>query len=107
MLQHKDRIILSEIKDFFTSSEKAMETIFGFVSSLTFSDKRYGFSEACNFKYTNYTKFVLLLLFPFFEVKTSWHYAESALYHFLCCGKDVFYRLMSDPRIDWRKLATV
>jgi hypothetical protein len=48
---HNDKIILSEIKHFFTSSEKAMETIFGFVSSLTFSDKKYSFSEACNLKY--------------------------------------------------------
>ena len=105
MLQHKDRVILSEIKDFFTSSEKAMETIFSFISSLTFSDKRYGFSEASNLKYTNHTKFVLLLLFPFFEVKTSWHYTNSVLYRFLSCGKDVFYRLMNDPHIDWRNLS--
>jgi hypothetical protein len=105
MLQHKDRIILSEIKDFFTSSEKAMETIFSFISSLTFSDKRYGFSQACNLKYTNHTKFALLMLFPFFEVKTSWHYADSTLYRFLSCGKDVFYRLMNDAGIDWRNLA--
>ncbi len=105
MLQHKDRIILSEIKDFFTASEKAMETIFSFISSLTFSDKRYGFSEASNLKYTNYTKFVLLLLFPFFEVKTSWHYTNSVLYRFLSCGKDVFYRLMNDSHIDWRNLS--
>jgi hypothetical protein len=66
MLQHKDKIILSEIKGFFTSSEKAMETIFSFISSLTFLDKKYGFSEADNLKYTNYTKLVLLILFPFF-----------------------------------------
>ena len=46
MLQHKDKIILSEIKGFFTSSEKAMETIFSFISSLIFLDKKYGFSEA-------------------------------------------------------------
>ena len=105
MLQHKDRIILSEIKDFFTSSEKAMETIFNFISSLTFSDKRYGFSKACNLKYANHTKFALLMLFPFFEVKTSWHYADSTLYRFLSCGKDVFYRLMNDGRIDWRNLS--
>ncbi len=105
MLQHKDKIILSEIKGFFTSSEKAMETIFSFISSLTFLDKKYGFSEADNLKYTNYTKLVLLILFPFFEVKSAWHYADSPLYRFLSCGKDVFYRLMNDARIDWRNLS--
>ena len=45
------------------------------------------------------------MLFPFFEVKTSWHYADSTLYRFLSCGKDVFYRLMNDGRIDWRNLS--
>ncbi len=40
MLPHKDRTLLSEIKDFFASSEKAMETFFGFIISLTFSDKK-------------------------------------------------------------------
>lgn len=105
MLQHKNKIILSEIKGFFTSSEKAMETIFSFISSLTFLDKKYGFSKADNLKYTNYTKLVLLMLFPFFEVKSAWHYADSPLYRFLSCGKDVFYRLMNDARIDWRNLS--
>lgn len=46
MLRHKDTIILSEINGFFTSSEKAMETIFSFIRSLTFSDKKFGFSQA-------------------------------------------------------------
>jgi len=105
MLRHKDTIILSEINSFFTSSEKAMETIFSFIRSLTFSDKRFGFPQSNNLQYSNHNKFVLLLLFPFFEIKTSWHYADSPLYRFLSCGKDVFYRLMNDASINWRNLA--
>jgi len=105
MLRHKDTIILSEINSFFTSSEKAMEAILGLIRSLTFSDKRLGFPQANNLKYSNHSKLVLLLLFPFFEIKTSWHYADSALYRFLSCGKDIFYRLMNDASIDWRNLA--
>lgn len=105
MLQHKDTKILSEINSFFTSREKAMKTIFGFIRSLTFSDKKFGFSSANNLKFSNHSKLVLLLLFPFFEIKTTWHYADSALYRFLSCGKDVFYRLMNDSSIDWRSLA--
>jgi len=104
MLRHKYTIILSEINSFFTSSEKAMETIFSFIRSLKFSDKRYGFTQATNLKYSNHSKLALLLLFPFFEIKTSWHYAGSALYRFISCGKDVFYRLLTDARIDWRNL---
>ncbi len=105
MLRHKDTIILSEINSFFTSSEKAMETIFSFMRSLTFSDKKHGFSGANNLKFSNHNKLSLLLLFPFFEIKTSWHYADSALYRFISCGKDVFYRLMNDSSIDWRNLS--
>jgi hypothetical protein len=105
MLRHKDTIILSEINSFFTSSEKAMETIFSFMCSLTFSDKKLGFSGANNLKFSNHNKLALLLLFPFFEIKTSWNYADSALYRFLSCGKDVFYRLMNDSSIDWRSLS--
>lgn len=105
MLRHKDTIILSEINSFFTSSEKAMETIFSFMRSLTFSDKKLGFSMSNNFRYSNHNKLLLLLLFPFFEIKNSWHYSDSALYRFLSCGKDVFYRLMNDSFIDWRSLS--
>ena len=105
MLRHKDTIILSEINSFFTSSEKAMETIFSFIGSLTFSDKKLSFSQANNLKFSNHNKLVLLLLFPFFEIKSSWHYADSALYRFVSCGKDVFYRLMNDSSIDWRNLS--
>ena len=105
MLRHKDTIILSEINSFFTSSEKAMETIFSFIRSLTFSDKKFGFPQVNNLKFSNHNKFVLLLLFPFFEIKSSWHYADSALYGFLSCGKDIFYRLMNNSSIDWRNLS--
>ena len=105
MLRHKDTIILSEINSFFTSSEKAIETIFSFMRSLTFSDKKLGFSMSNNFRYSNNNKLLLLLLFPFYEIKSTWHYADSALYRFLSCGKDVFYRLMNDSLIDWRSLS--
>jgi len=105
MLRHKDTKVLSEINSFFTSSEKAMETIFSTLKSLTLFNTRFGFSQANNLKYSNENKILLLLLFPFFEIKTSWHYADSALFRFLSCGKDIFYRLMNDSSIDWRNLA--
>lgn len=105
MLRNKGRINFSEIKDFFTSSEKAMETIFSFISSLTFSDKQFGFSQSSNLKYGNYSKLVLLLLFPIFEIRSSWDYSTSALYRVLSCSKDVFYRLLKDSQIDWRGLS--
>lgn len=78
MLRHKDTVILSEIKDFFTTSEKAIETILSFMSSLTFSDKQVGFPQAVNLRYNNYSKLVLLLLFPFFDIQDASHYCELA-----------------------------
>ena len=82
-----------------------MVTIFSFICSLTFSDKKLGFLQANNLRYSNHDKLVLLLLFPFFEIKTSWHYADSALYRFFSWGKDIFYRFMNDASINWRNLA--
>lgn len=105
MLRYKDTVILSEIKDFFTTSEKAIETILSFMSSLTFSDKQFGFSQAVNLRYQNYSKFVLLILFPFFDIQDASHYYESALFKYIRCGKDIFYRFINDSMIDWRKFA--
>ena len=42
MLRHKGTSIVSEIKDFFTSSEKTINTIFQILSSLTLSEKWLG-----------------------------------------------------------------
>jgi hypothetical protein len=105
MLRHKDTVILSEIKDFFTTSEKAIETILSFMSSLTFSDKQLGLTPTANLHYNNYSKFVLLLLFPFFDIQDASHYIDSALFKYISCGKDIFYRFINNSMIDWRKFA--
>ena len=105
MLRHKDTVILSEIKDFFTTSEKAIETILSFMSSLTFSDKQLGLTPTSNLHYNNYSKFVLLLLFPFFDIQDASHYLDSALFKYISCGKDIFYRFINNSMIDWRKFA--
>ena len=103
MLQHKDTTIVSEIKGFFTSSEKVVSVILDILSSLKFLDKNFGFSTACNLQFRSRVKLILLLVFPFFQVNAPWSYASSGLYKILSCGKDVFYRLLSDSNIDWRR----
>jgi hypothetical protein len=105
MLQNKSTTIVSDVKDFFTSSEKAIHTILTILSSLTLSEKRLGFESKNNNAYKNINKLFLLLLFPFFEVKDAWHYNKSSLFPVLRCGKDVFYRLLNESTINWRKLA--
>lgn len=105
MLQDKSITIVSEVKDFFTSSEKALHTILELLSSLTLSEKRLGIESKCNNVYQNINKLLLVVLFPFFEVKDAWGYSQSGLYPALRCGRDVFYRLMNDFTIPWRKVS--
>lgn len=105
MLQNKCTTIVSEVKGFFTSSEKAINTILTVLSSLTLSEKQFGIESKCNNGFKNINKLLLLVLFPFFDVKGSWRYGQSCLFPVLSCGKDVFYRLMNDFSIPWRKIS--
>lgn len=56
----------------------------------------------CKFTFVQLVK--LLVLFPFFSVKTAADYADSALGKLFSCKKDSFYCLMDDGRIDWRRI---
>ncbi len=105
MLLNKDTTILSEINDFFTTSEKAITSIFSVLESMHVSEKLFFKNDACNVKYRNVDKLTLLLLFPFFDIKDASHFSGSALYKLISCGKDVFYRMLNDSSIDWRTLA--
>jgi hypothetical protein len=99
MLQNKSTTIISEVKDFFTSSEKAINTILTVLSSLTLSEKQIGLLSKCNNEYRNINKFLLIILFPFFDIQDVWHYKNSSLYATFGWGKDVFYRLLNDSSI--------
>lgn len=105
MLQNKSTTIVSEVKDFFTSSEKAINAILTILSSLTISEKQFGIESKSNNAYKNINKLLLVVLFPFFDINDSWHYGRSSLFPILKCGKDVFYRLMNDCSIPWRKVS--
>ncbi|GHT88750.1 hypothetical protein FACS189474_4550 [Bacteroidia bacterium] len=104
MLRDKDTKIISEIKDFFTTSEKAVEAIIQIASSLTIRKNLFQRQDKNNTCYSNTTKLLLLLLFPFFEIKDSWHYSTSVLHTFVGCGKDVFYRMLNDYQLAWRQI---
>jgi hypothetical protein len=104
MLRNKDTTILSEIKDFFTTREKAIETLFSVMSSLTISGRLFQEQDKNNSRYSGLSKLVLLLLFPFFEIIDVNRYADSALTRFVGCGKDVFYRFLNTSSFSWRQL---
>ncbi|KAA6332132.1 hypothetical protein EZS27_019320 [termite gut metagenome] len=101
MLRYQDTRIISEIKDFFTTSAKAIETLIQIESSLTIRKNLFQSQDKSNTCYSRTTKLLLLLLFPFFEVKDSWHYPSTILHQFVGCGKDVFYRMLNDFHIAW------
>jgi hypothetical protein len=58
-----------------------------------------------NTQYLNYQRFILLILYPFFEIKDSSHFSQSSLYQMFNCSKDVFYRFLNMEKIDWRNIA--
>ena len=104
MLPNKDTTILSEINDFFTSSEKAIYTIFRIIGSLKLSTTKLLPKQNNNAVYKSTDKLLLLLLFPLFKIKNAYQYKESGLFSILSCGKDVFYRLLNNTHINWRFL---
>ena len=104
MLQYEDKTILSEIKDFFTTSEKAIFSTLDLLNHLRLSEKQLKIVSAPNNQVSNLSKLYLLILFPFFGIKDNYSYAETGLYQIYNKGKDIFYRFMSNPQINWREI---
>ena len=78
MLPSKGTTILSEINDFCTSSEKAIETVFNTLRSLKLSKSQFFIKEKQNNVYKNTDKLLLMLLFPLFKIKSSYDYQTSS-----------------------------
>jgi len=64
MLQNKDTIIVSELKDFFTSNEKAINSIFTLLSSLKLSEKYLGIESKNN----NEVRDINKLFLPYYTI---------------------------------------
>lgn len=105
MLQHKSTTIISELQKYFSSSEKTIQTLFTELRSLKISDRQFQCIDKINSKHAGFQKFILLILFPLFEIKDISHYKQSSLYQIYKCGKDTFYRFLNNPLFDWRKFA--
>ena len=102
MLQHKNTTVLREIKDFFTTSEKASTTILNLVSSLKLSSRKLGIVEVVQKVYSSSDVTILLLLFPFMQINNVSNYSNHAVKNLMKAGKDLFYRLKNNPLINWR-----
>lgn len=103
---NKNRQIISELKDFFkhNDSSKAVNAVSNVMDKLVIQAKTVGPVKNPNCKFTFVQLVKLLVLFPFFSVKTVADYADSALGKLFSCKKDSFYCLMDDGRIDWRRI---
>jgi len=105
MRQHKSTTFISELQKYFSSDEKTIQTLFTELCSLKFLHKLFQAFDKSNTQYLSYQRFVMLILFPLFNVKDVSDFSQSTLYQMLNCGKDTFYRFLNDTNISWRKIA--
>lgn len=104
MLRNKGTTIISDLSDFFTSSEKAIGAILSTYGAIRVCAIESHLDDKCNNMYKNINKLFLLLLFPFFDVANPSRHKQGVLYPAMRCGKDAFYRLMNNSLIDWRRI---
>ena len=101
-----NRQIISELQSFFkyNDTSKAIKSITTVMDSLTIQSKVVGPVKNPNCKFTFVQVVKLLILFPFFSVRSAADYSNSGLCKLFSCKKDMFYRLMDNGRMDWRRL---
>lgn len=104
---YKDTTFLSEISSFFKKNDvnNAMFTIMNVIKGLKMSEKvLFGTKSSCNTVYSLLQVFQMLLMFPCFMIRNPFKFESSALSSLIGCKKDVFYRFMESPNLDWRKV---
>lgn len=104
MLRDKGTKNLSELKNFFTTDEKAFFAIYNTLRSLKIDFKRFGFKKANNEKISAKMKLFLLIFFPFFSINNPANYCKSNICKLFSFQKDIFYRLLKNQNILWREL---
>ena len=62
------------------------------------------FEKKPNCKFTCAQVIQMMILFTFFSVKNVANYIGSSLQPLFDCHKDIFYRVLSNERIDWRHI---
>jgi len=105
MLRYKSTTIISDIRIFFTSEEKAFNALVMLLDYLmpVFSNI-FNPMDKVNSLYRGVDKMLMLLLFPFFKVSHTANYQKYISPKLFNGGKDLFYRMLNDPNIPWRKL---
>lgn len=107
MSMHKITPFLSDIKIFFKKNDMtgAMQTISSILSDVRMTEKAtLAVVSKVNCVYRLLSVFQLLLLFPCFGVGNIWSKQRDGMLDSLMkARKDVFYRFMRNPYVDWRK----
>ena len=104
MLQNKGNTILSEIKDFFTSSEKGILKTISLFQMLNLSDIKFGIKDFNQASYKKGEIFLVLLLYPLFSVKNVHMAMKNRLSGYIDAHKDVYYRFKNNADINWRRI---
>lgn len=103
---NKDRQIVSELRNFFTESGCGLGTqrIMNVLGTINITERQMAFEKKPNCKFTCAQVIQMMILFPFFSVKNVANYIGSSLQPLFDCHKDIFYRVLSNERIDWRHI---
>jgi hypothetical protein len=104
MLHSKSTKILSEITDFFTSSEKAISKYIQVMRVLKTETIKIPKHNNWPVAYQRTDLFNMLLLFSIFSINKIQGYIQSSLQHYMEAAKDTFYRFKNDSSIAWRDI---
>ena len=98
--------IPSEIRNFFSEKRRSMvmDTFTRLLEGLNLDSRSLGGLKRENCQLTNLQVFQILLLLPFFAVKSFSHYDGSALCRMFGGKKDVLYSYLSQDNINWRNV---
>lgn len=104
---HKDTSFLSDIKTFFKDSDMTaiMHNIGNVLSSVKMTERNtIGVESRRNQIYGLLSVFQCLIMLPLFGVrKISGVNQDNAVASFMKARKDVFYRFLDNPDVNWRK----
>lgn len=102
----KDRQIVSELRNFFTENGCGLgvQRIMNILGTINITERQMAFEKKPNCKFTCAQVIQMMILFPFFSIKNAANYVGSSLQPLFDCHKDMFYRVLSNDRIDWRHI---
>ena len=104
MLPGKSTKIISEINDFFTTSEKAIDKISELYKSLKLTNIKLGIKQAEQARYKKSDLLLMLLLYPLCSFNKKGGTPHNVFSKYLQAKKDTFYRFKNDSNVNWREI---